>query len=290
MILQLFAPPLPSFMAGGEDTYKIGSSHPNRQAIGVFDLLVVTKGSLQVSEDGDCYQVNAKETLILYPDGHHYSTNPCNKETHFYWFHFTTTKKWTNLSPELTNYQYKKAIHDDPFKEKRFLIRLPKHCSIINWEKIEQLCEQIINPPTPKTELEISWEFQQQLLFQQLLQELAANNYLDRSLPSVAIAEKAAAYLRRNYTTKISYKALGRALQFHPNHIARCMIDVLGYGPNEYVNHYRMEQAKSLLIYTDWSIERIAEKSGFSQLAYFSRLFKKMEGASPNYYRKTMNK
>ncbi|WP_188454900.1 helix-turn-helix domain-containing protein [Virgibacillus oceani] len=283
MILKLLAPPLPSFISGGEDTYEIGQHHPNRKGIGVFDLIVVTKGVLHISEDDARYQVNEKETLILYPDGHHYSAMPCNSETHFYWFHFITANKWTTISPELTNSQYKEAMHDDPFKVKHFSIRLPKHCTIVNWEKVEWLCGQIIDP---SPELNLAWEFQQQLLFQELLLELAANQDADRLLPSVALAEKAAAYLRRNYTNKVSYQELGRVLQFHPNHIARCMIDVLGFGPNEYVNRYRIEQAKTLLIYTDWPIERIAEKCGFSQLAYFSRFFKKLEGVSPNRFRK----
>jgi hypothetical protein len=57
--------------------------------------------------------------------------------------------------------------------------------------------------------------------FQQLLQELTNHLHLANSMPSFAIAEKAAVYLRKNYAKKVTYEDLGSALRFHPNHIAR---------------------------------------------------------------------
>ncbi|WP_153017530.1 helix-turn-helix transcriptional regulator, partial [Heyndrickxia sporothermodurans] len=69
--------------------------------------------------------------------------------------------------------------------------------------------------------------------------------------------------------------------------IARCMVQVFGYGPIEYLNRIRIEQSKAFLIYTDWSIERIAEQCGISQLSYYCRLFKKQVGITPNQYRKS---
>lgn len=284
-MLQLIAPPLPSLLDAGEDTYSIGQSHPNRKNIGVFDLLLVTRGSLFMGEGNDMFQVDQESALILYPDRHHYSFLPCDQETHFYWFHFSVTKEWKELSESsmATTFERENIDNRNPFTEKPFGIILPKFGEVLNWKVVDHLSQQIIQTENGSS---YSWEWKRQMLFQKLLQEVSSQTNLSKSHPSLAVAEQAAAYLRKNYQKKITYKNLGAELKFHPNHIARCMIHSLGCTPIEYVNRARLDQAKVLLVSKDWSIEKISEECGFSQTAYFSRLFKKKEGTTPNEFRK----
>ena len=54
----------------------------------------------------------------------------------------------------------------------------------------------------------------------------------------------------------------------------------------DYLNHFRIEQAKELLCQTELSIKNISIDVGFSDEFYFSRLFKKSVGVSPQHYRK----
>lgn len=54
----------------------------------------------------------------------------------------------------------------------------------------------------------------------------------------------------------------------------------------EYMNHLRLEEAKRLLSTTDFTIQEICYKSGFRDLAHFSRTFRKGVGTSPSEYRK----
>jgi AraC-like DNA-binding protein len=64
-----------------------------------------------------------------------------------------------------------------------------------------------------------------------------------------------------------------------------------GMNFNEFVNKYRLIEAKELLcsknhnIYTN---EHIAEMSGFGSAASFSRVFKESEGITPGNYRNKM--
>lgn len=270
-----------------EDTYSVGQSHPNRKGIGVFDLLIVTKGSLYIGEGEDKYQVDSKFSLILYPNLHHYSFQSCNQETHFYWFHFTVQKEWGEISESTLHSEIHKenTVSKNPFSEFPFGIILPKFKNLLNWKEVENLCKQILET---EKELSYTWEWNRQMLFQRLLQEIATHSDLSQMLPSLAVAEQAAAYIRKHYQSKISYEILGEELRFHPNHIARCMIRNLGITPIEYVNRVRIDHAKILLISKDWSIEMISERCGFSNSAYFSRLFKKLEGVSPNEFRKKL--
>ena len=60
-----------------------------------------------------------------------------------------------------------------------------------------------------------------------------------------------------------------------------------GISPNQYRNELRMTAAKDLLLHTNLSVYEIAQKTGFDDPYYFSRLFKKETGLSPAYYKKT---
>lgn len=284
-MLQLFAPPLPTLLAAGKNTFNIGQSHTNRNKIGVFDLLVVTKGQLFMGEDSHSFNVSEGCALILYPDRHHYSTSPCDEVTDFFWLHFIAAKGWQDLAISKPCYYEDKAAMDSGnfLSETPFGITLPKYCKLSNPETVELLCSKI---NSSENESIYFSEWQRQMLFQQLLQELSNHMHLDTSLPVFAVAEKAAIYLRKNYAKKVTYEELGYALSFHPNHIARCMIQAFGCTPIEYLNKIRIDQAKILLISTDWSIDRISESSGFAQSAYFSRTFKKLEKLTPNQFRK----
>lgn len=53
-----------------------------------------------------------------------------------------------------------------------------------------------------------------------------------------------------------------------------------------YLLHFRIEQSLPLLSSTDQSITEIAEKTGFSNPCYFTKIFRKHKGCSPTQYRK----
>lgn len=55
---------------------------------------------------------------------------------------------------------------------------------------------------------------------------------------------------------------------------------------SEYVNSRRARFSEKMLTGTDFSVEKIATLSGFSDAAYYSRIFKKYYGTSPMKYRK----
>ena len=55
---------------------------------------------------------------------------------------------------------------------------------------------------------------------------------------------------------------------------------------SELLLEQRMKRAKELLVYTNKTITEIAEETGYTDLFYFSKTFKKNNGISPNEYRK----
>jgi len=60
---------------------------------------------------------------------------------------------------------------------------------------------------------------------------------------------------------------------------------VTGISFKEYLNKVRIEEAKSLLEHTDYSIMEIAVACGYSDQSYFTKVFKKATGITPKQYR-----
>lgn len=58
-----------------------------------------------------------------------------------------------------------------------------------------------------------------------------------------------------------------------------------GLSPVDYIRHYRIEYAKSLLRSTDMNVSEVAYKCGFSDPKYFSRVFRTVEGVSPTSFK-----
>ena len=64
----------------------------------------------------------------------------------------------------------------------------------------------------------------------------------------------------------------------------------VGMPPQKYVTNQRIKNAKRMLSENRRSISEIAERCGFSDSMYFSRVFKKKTGLSPSEYRKVYGK
>lgn len=63
--------------------------------------------------------------------------------------------------------------------------------------------------------------------------------------------------------------------------------ETLQMTPVQYMNAYRVSVACERFQITDMSISEVAKWSGFDDVKYFSRVFRKEKGMSPQEYKKT---
>lgn len=75
-ILSFITPPIPYFIDCGRAHYNAGDYHISRNCIGVFDLIIVKKGTLPIAENEVHWELKEGEFLILRPDAHHYGFAP----------------------------------------------------------------------------------------------------------------------------------------------------------------------------------------------------------------------
>jgi AraC-like DNA-binding protein/CheY-like chemotaxis protein len=100
-----------------------------------------------------------------------------------------------------------------------------------------------------------------------------------------ALAKRAIACLHENYARPLSRWEIAEAVGVSEDYLSRVFNRELGISPWEYLNRYRVLQAKTLLGQTDTSIQTIARQVGFNDQSYFSRVFRKLTGVSPQAFR-----
>ncbi|MEZ0484381.1 helix-turn-helix transcriptional regulator [Fibrella aquatica] len=83
-----------------------------------------------------------------------------------------------------------------------------------------------------------------------------------------------------------SQSNLAQAAHLSTSFFCRKFKQDTGYAPIEYFNHLRIQKACQLLHFSNLRINEVASQIGIDDPFYFSRLFKKQMGISPNEYRK----
>ncbi|MCZ8521386.1 MULTISPECIES: helix-turn-helix transcriptional regulator [Paenibacillus] len=279
-MVSLELPPMPYYITTGLTTFAPGEQHPSRRSLGIFDLLCVVQGELHMGEDGRQWTVAAGHSLLLLPDRYHYAVKPCETETVFYWIHFDFDGKWYHTVDSLA------ANSAHPARQtwaNPYTLRLRQYGALPEFALAERHLRQLLSY-SGQHRSAAYWN--EQGLFMELLRLLEVGLAGSGASPLLRLAERTEAFLRQHYPSDITNQSLADALHFHPNYIVRAMKEIYHCTPMEYLHEYRLEQAKLLLIQTDWSIAQIADRVGFQYVPYFSSCFKQYAGISPLRFRK----
>ena len=85
----------------------------------------------------------------------------------------------------------------------------------------------------------------------------------------------------------ISVGEIAKGYGMTAEHFIRSFRAAYGVTPQKYRSEYRLRQACIMLSDTALSVASVAERCGYTDPLYFSRLFKKRYGESPSAYRKS---
>lgn len=99
-------------------------------------------------------------------------------------------------------------------------------------------------------------------------------------------AYAAAEYIRSHFKEKISVHNIGDKVHLSDSYLSHIFSETFGRTITEYLTSVRIDYAKTLLAKPGLSISDVALDSGFEDVSYFSRVFKKSEGITPRDYKK----
>ncbi len=88
-------------------------------------------------------------------------------------------------------------------------------------------------------------------------------------------------FIHQHYNEAISLADIAKQIYRSPEYFSRLFKEVTGENFSVHIINYRLKKAKAMLNSTDLKITEISFKVGYQNLSYFSRLYKKYMGITP---------
>lgn len=133
----------------------------------------------------------------------------------------------------------------------------------------------------------IEWWYQWRKWFEDNREILRCKLYSDSSeLQNKVSIQKALRYIEQNYQSNLSLEEVLKVVGMSKSHFSKLFKEETGKTFINYLNDYRIEQAKRLLKETDFTNMWIAEQVGFGNERYFRRVFIDKVGIKPTEFRK----
>lgn len=239
-------------------------------------VIYCTSGSIKMEVEDKRYHLSKGDLLLISAKSRY---RPLEGEACSYYFsHFEASLSYENIEPS-------NAIVISPHTGLRDGYA---YTCISNYDTLVEVPSYIKDVPYyiadifKKAEiLKPNKNYHDQLLLDNLIRELLINmgNIVDMRYDKHLLIMMD--YIEKHYADKLSLSILSEKFSLSESYIARLFKKYLFIKPSEYINNIRISVALSLLLETNLLVSEIAEKSGFSDVYYFSKVFKKNIGVSP---------
>lgn len=114
--------------------------------------------------------------------------------------------------------------------------------------------------------------------------KLGKNSHSHKELKNYLI-ENILKYIDENYAKPLSLEIVAEEFLISKGYLCRLFKNKMKINFVDYVNLIRIGKVKSLLLTTNLRIYEIANICGFTDFNYFTKVFKKITGVTPTYYR-----
>ncbi len=243
-----------------------------------LEIIYVKKGMLNVTISGEHYTGDTGDAFVVSPGDLHFmgsDTGDVNYYTFLFPLEFVTFQA-DDLFTQLVM---------EPLKSGRKVFQIPVGKSI------GDLCESLLALHVKQKENLLAVQIETKIVLLQFLQRMWKNGFLienDTSGRNI-IEKEMISYIQENFANEISLKEFGTQFHLSEKYISRYFKEHFHITLSQYVNHLRLEHARQLLKETMLPVTEVALQSGYANVSYFIRSFKKMYGVSPLKYRKNKN-
>jgi len=119
------------------------------------------------------------------------------------------------------------------------------------------------------------------VMFSLLSREIPEDNISAMTFRKVEITTKAIEYMSIHFQEDISLKEISGALNLNKHYLSHVFKEITGNTVIENLNYIRCRNAHSMLLSGKYNVTQSAYASGFTNLSYFSRTYKRIIGNSP---------
>ncbi|WP_316780244.1 helix-turn-helix transcriptional regulator [Pedobacter antarcticus] len=136
-----------------------------------------------------------------------------------------------------------------------------------------------------------------ELIYSALKMTPATSSRYNESTASVRVASVFTELLERQFpiespNQKMKFRSpteFATQLSIHVNHLNRSLKEVTGKTTSQLIEDRLIQEARALLMHSDWTITQIAWCLGFEELPHFINYFKKNVRVTPRAFRKIQN-
>lgn len=238
--------------------------HPNR-VIGSHELIFVREGALGIREEERVFEVEAGQSLLLWPGRRHMGTRPYPPDLSFYWVHFVLGNKRSRGTDQV--------------------ISVPQHATVSRPNHLSEIFRRFLDDQEEGRLRPVSAS----LLVMLMLCEVSGSEPAKNSLESgdAVLAGRADAYIRTHFhTPSLCTSVLAENLGCNPDYLGRVYRKAYERTPTQAIHWRRVRHARRMLIESDRNVEEIARACGFKDVRYFRRIFKRHEGLAPLAFRR----
>ena len=224
-----------------------------------YYLIYIVEGELFVDIDGKNHTAK-KGSAVIFPPKYlyKYGSNSC---VHYLYAHFTGSYA-TDFLNECGFDNLPCVIENDFSKEIKGKFDLMINTFLHNETLSIQRCG---------------------CLLQEILIEISTNALDVANGSPIKTSLK---YIHSFFTSKIDVPNLAKMEGLSNSRYITVFKNQTGKSPNEYIIDLRIQFAKNLLDNTNMSVRQISESVGYHDQYFFSRLFKRHTGISPQEYKK----
>ena len=159
-------------------------------------------------------------------------------------------------------------------------------------DTVKEQCEQLARvyaAEIDESESKITSQIRKKIILLQFIHELWKKGFIveNDTTGRNTVEKEMVSYIQQNYTGKILLREFGEQFHLSEKYISRYFKEHFHITLSQYVTYLRLEHAKQMLQETDISVTEVAMQSGYQNISYFIRSFKKTYGVSPLKYRKS---
>lgn len=236
------------------------------RALADHELVLITGGKGKVMIESGLFLLKAGVMLYFPPGLNHSMHSDNDNPLTFYGVHFSY------FFAEFFNNQWK-------YEDGREALPVKNFFEIIAFQKMELLfrkLNQCWNEKAPGYEMMC-----RSTLLEILCQSMCRDeiNYAVRKKITCLLT-----FMNENLEKKITVREMAEMVNLSPDYLSAQFKCITGFTIVQYLNRNRIDRAKVMLSDGRQKIREVAEKLGFCDEFYFSRVFKKYEGVSPANY------
>ena len=109
-------------------------------------------------------------------------------------------------------------------------------------------------------------------------------DYVTNVEQSGSVVSQVKQFIKEHYQENITRTEIAATVYLTPEYMAKIFKKETGVSLKQYLSDYRISKAKELLADPNVHVTDAAQRVGFDNFSYFSTVFKKATGITPNEY------